>query len=262
MSTKENKKNERLGLTGYNKQGCLMKIIEYNCSTDIIVEFQDEYKAHVHTRFDHFQEKAVRNPYYPSVYGIGIIGDNGYNTNNSYEYQTWHDIFRRCYDPKYHTNKPSYISCEVCENWRFYKNFYEWIISQSNYYCLKDANDCRVDKDILIKGNKIYSPDTCCLVPGVVNSLFVKADRNRGAYPIGVSKIHKDSDLFQARCNNPFSRETISIGIYNTPEDAFYAYKNYKENIIKQVAINEYKKGTITKQCYDAMMTYEVEITD
>lgn len=38
--------------------------------------------------------------------------------------------------------------------------------------------------------------------------------------------------------------------------------KKHKEEIIKRVAEDEYSKGRITKICYDAMMNYEVEITD
>lgn len=65
-----------------------------------------------------------------------------------------------------------------------------------------------------------------------------------------------------SRCNNQFLGETIIIGIFDTPEKAFYAYKNYKEHLIKDVAILEYKNNNITKECYDAMMNYQVEITD
>jgi len=40
------------------------------------------------------------------------------------------------------------------------------------------------------------------------------------------------------------------------------AYKEYKEKLIKQFAVKNYNLGYITKECYDAMMMYEVEITD
>ena len=52
------------------------------------------------------------------------------------------------------------------------------------------------------------------------------------------------------------------LGTYKTPEEAFQAYKVYKETYIKEVAEREYQKGTISKKCYDAMMKYEIEMTD
>lgn len=54
----------------------------------------------------------------------------------------------------------------------------------------------------------------------------------------------------------------VTIGIYTTVEEAFEAYKKYKEKLIKEIADIEYKKGTITKECKNAMYRYTVEIND
>ena len=67
---------------------------------------------------------------------------------------------------------------------------------------------------------------------------------------------------YYAHCQNPFLNKVEHLGVHIRPEDAFKAYKIYKEEIIKQVAQIEYDNGNITKQCYDAMMNYEVKITD
>lgn len=77
--------------------------------------------------------------------------------------------------------------------------------------------------------------------------------------PIGVSK---SKNKFLARCYNPITNKRERLGLYLTPEDAFLAYKRYKENLVKQVAQIEFDKDNITSSCYDAMMKYEVEITD
>lgn len=116
-----------------------------------------------------------------------------------------------------------------------------------------------IDKDILIKGNKIYSPETCCLVPVNVNNLFVKHDSLRGDYPIGV---FLENDKYVAKCTNSIVGKSIRIGLYDTVEEAFNAYKKYKENLIKEIADIEYNNGTITKKCRDAMYLYKVEIND
>ena len=79
-NNKEKQAKQRLGETRCNKQGSLMKIIEYKSSHDIIVEFQDKYRGRVHTAYSHFVSGRVRNPYHPSVYGVGMTG-NKYSIN-------------------------------------------------------------------------------------------------------------------------------------------------------------------------------------
>lgn len=88
----------------------------------------------------------------------------------------------------------------------------------------------------------------------------MKREAERGKYPIGVS--YKDNEGFVATCHNPFSNQSEKLGSYSTPEKAFGVYKVYKEDIIKQVAEIEYKNENITKECYEAMMKYIVEIDD
>ena len=119
-----------------------------------------------------------------------------------------------------------------------------------------------LDKDILIKGNKIYSPETCIFVPQTINSLFVKRDNKRGESVIGVS-LHKNSK-YQVHCSiiNPETGKSKQeyLGVYDTQEKAFQVYKYYKEKNIKEVA--DYYFGRIPDKLYNAMYNYEVEITD
>ena len=127
----------------------------------------------------------------------------------------------------------------------FWKNGYRW----------------QIDKDILKKNNKIYSPENCCLVPHYINYLFIKKEGSRGDYPIGVHYDIQKGKLM-AQCKNPLLNKTINLGRYDDVNEAFVTYKKYKESIIKEIAIRDYNNGYITKQCYEAMMKYEVEITD
>lgn len=96
-------------------------------------------------------------------------------------------------------------------------------------------------------------------MPNNVNKLFTKSDSARGDLPIGVRMC---GNKFQARCMNPFMKQLEHLGTYDTIDKAFYAYKKYKEEIIKLVAVDEFNKGNIIKDCYNAMMNYKVEITD
>lgn len=253
----------RVGESKYNNQGCLMEIVEDNGSSNIIVEFKDEYNTRVSTQYCNFKSGSIKNPYYPSVYGIGITGNKyprSINCKITREYDTWIHMLQRSFDNKCKERQPSYDVVSCCEEWLNYETFYEWLHGQPNFDKWYSGKRWAVDKDILNKRNKVYSPENCCLIPQNVNCLFLKREAQRGKYPIGVS--HR-KDGFLASCHNPFTNRREELGYYSTPEKAFYlGYKPYKENIIKQVAQIEFDKGNITKECYESMMNYEVEIDD
>ena len=264
----EKQKKERLGLEKYNKQGCLMKIVEYNSTSDITIEFQDKYKTQKKTIWCAFKNGEIKDDYYPSVCGVGIIGDKYQKYIKGKmikEYVTWYDMIYRCYDEKIKNKYKTYQNVSCCEEWLLYENFYKWLHSQENFDKWLNGHRWCLDKDILIKGNKIYSPNACCLVPPIINNLFTKCDNLRGNYPIGVT-FDKRINKYHAVVSMDivYQRQyTRQLGDYPTPEDAFYlGYKPAKEAYIKQVAKEEYKKGNITEKCYNAMMNYQVEITD
>lgn len=254
--------DDRIGDCEINYQGCSMKIVEYNAARDIIVEFQDSYRGLVHTQYYNFKNGQVKNPYYPSIYGIGMIG-NKYPTSRGSkhlkEYSAWTKMLRRCYDDKFKLNRPTYRDVTCCDEWLLYENFYEWLHSQKNFDKWLNGNMWAVDKDILVKGNKVYSPNACCLVSRVVNSLFVKSDERRGNLPIGVSYSKQNKAYMLSISRKLFD---CPMMYFHTPEEAFEEYKQRKENLIKQMAQKEFDSGNITKECYNAMMSYEVEITD
>lgn len=257
----------RLGDNGLSNQGCPMLIVEYNGANDIVVEFQDEFCGKVHTVYSNFKRGNVKNPFHKSVYGVGMIGDKypaKIGGKHTKEYKAWRTMIVRAYSDKYSREHQTYEDVSVCEEWYLFTNFYDWLHAQPNFDKWYAGEQWNVDKDILRKGNKIYSPEFCCLVPHNVNKLFTNHKNARGSYPIGVT-FDKKLGKYIASCNNPFlATKTKSeyIGRFKTAEDAFYAYKKRKEEIISLVAKDEYAKGNITKECYDAMMKYEVEITD
>ena len=115
-----------------------------------------------------------------------------------------------------------------------------------------------LDKDILIKGNKVYGPDTCIFVPQRINNLFTKSDKLRGEFPIGVYKRH---NKYEAQCNCGKSKNK-HLGRFDNAEDAFNAYKEFKENLIKEVANEYYNNNLIPFELYNAMYNYEVDIDD
>lgn len=252
----------RLYETRYNNQNCLMKIVEFESGTGIVVEFQDKYKTKVHTQYQNFIKGEVKNPYHPSVYGVGVIGVKypvSINSKRTKEYCVWHSMIKRCYDNKTKERQPAYKKSICCEEWLLYENFYEWIHSQENFEKWLNGKRWALEKDILVKKNYIYSPQNCCLVPQNVNCLFLKREALRGDSPIGVKKI---GEKYQVSCGDSLTGKSRFLGIYDTVEKAFEVYKKYKEDIIKKVAQIEFDKGNITKRCYDAMVKYQVEMTD
>ena len=158
----------------------------------------------------------------------------------------------RCYDPKFHLKEPSYIGCTVCDDWLLFSNFKEWF--DKNY-----IEWYQLDKDILVKGNKVYSPQTCCFVPKEINYLFVKCNGSRGQHPLGVS-YHSQRNKFQVSMG--ISNIGKHLGLFNTANEAFKAYKTAKEAYIKEVATKYYTSGKINERVYQSLMKYEVEITD
>lgn len=255
----------KVGLIETNNQGCLMKIVEFNNKNDIVVEFQDKYKFRKKSAMNEFYSGGIKNPYFPSVFGVGIVGEKYKISHNRIvikEYNVWSNMLERCFKENKRNIRYQDVTC--CEEWLYFPNFYEWLHSQENFEKWLNGKKWDLDKDILVKGNKIYSPETCCLVPHNVNSLFIKTDALRGDLPIGVCYKPKEQ-RYMARVsmvkNGKVYRRTE--GRYPTPEDAFYlGYKPCKERYIKKVAQEEYGLGNITKRCYEAMMKYEVEITD
>ena len=258
---KDNKFKQRIGEERLNAQGCLMKIIEYTNTNDIIVEFQDKYKAKVHSQYVHFKRGFIKNPYYPSVYSVGITGQvlTFQDNKSTKEYKAWQEMLRRCFDEETKKRRPTYKDVTCCKEWLLFENFYNWLISQENYKNWKENSSWVVDKDIIHKGNKIYSPDRCCLVPQNINKMFIKSDATRGKYPIGISDCKNGLQVY---CNNPITNCQEYLGIYTDVQTAFNKYKEVKEKYIKDVAKQEYNRGTITLKCYQSMMSYEVEITD
>lgn len=246
----------RIGEQALNNQGCMMTIIEYRNNKDIDVQFNDEFNTVVTNREYHkFKLGQIKNPNHASVYDIGYIGQGEYSKSTDKDaYVVWHGILNRCYSPKLHAKRPTYMGCEVCEDWHNFQNFCEWYYN--NYYEI-DEQTMALDKDILYKGNKVYSPDTCMFVPSRINTLFVKCNSKRGDLPIGIS-YHKCTGKYQANCQGFNHLEYL--GLYDTIDGAFEAYKQYKEQVIKDMA-EEYK-DLIPEVLYNAMLNYEVEIND
>lgn len=252
------RKIERLGETFVNSQGMEFTIVEYISSQYVVVEFKDGYRRK--TAYKECLNGSIKNPYIPIVYGVGYIGEGKYKAKRSgtgrKPYETWQGMIERCYNAKLHEKQPTYKGCIVCKEWHNYQNFAKWY--EENYYEIEGERMC-LDKDILIKGNKIYSPETCVFAPNEINVLSTKSDRARGNCPVGVY-YKKQNKKFCSQCKIGGGKPQKYLGLYDTVEEAFQAYKIFKEQYIKEVA-DRYKE-LIPNKLYEALYKYEVDIND
>lgn len=159
----------------------------------------------------------------------------------------------RCYTEDYGN---TYKDAKVCEEWFNYQTFAEWFYSE-----WKGNPDVALDKDLLYKGNKIYSPETCSLVPNDLNNFSCKAKAIRGDLPIGVILHDRENITKYAAVIYKFNN-IVYLGWYDTQEDAFNKYKVEKELHAKVLADKYYQEGLITEDLRNSLYKYNVEITD
>lgn len=251
-------KSNRLNEVNKNTYGTEMKIIEYIDCHNIIVEFQDEYKYKKRSNYQQFLKGNVKNPYDKEVYGVGYMGVGKYksrdeNGKKTKCYHTWLSMIQRCYNEDCLMKHPTYKDCYVCEEWHNFQNFAEWY--EENYYSIGEQR-IQLDKDILCKGNKIYSPNTCIFVPQRINSLFTKCDKSRGELPIGCSY---DKGWIRISCSNGKGKG-CTLGLFTDVHKAWLMYKLNKELVIQSIA-DEYK-DLIPKKLYKALYDYRIDIND
>jgi len=245
-----------------NTQGTKFTIIKYINTRNVRIKFLDKFGYEKDTRWDHVKNGSIKNPYFSFVFNVGYIGEGKYKSRINGEknlfYSKWVNMLNGCYGDKT-KNNTSYIGCTVCEEWHNFQVFAEWC--EENYYEI-DNESLELDKDILIKGNKIYSPNTCIFVPHNINSILNACDTKRGEYPIGVhydSKIQKLKVQYMDQITNKRICVKTSFEI-NEEEEAFATYKTYKEKHIKEVA--EIYKNKIPNILYRTLLEYKVEIND
>ena len=242
------------------KDGSLCKCIGYRNNKDCDFQFLDDHKViKMHQYYGNFVNGSLKNPYAPHVAGIGFIGEGENHKSQPKAYKTWADMLNRCY--KRHTERRrdiGYLDCYVCEEWFNFQNFVQWYLENIKLINNIDDKIC-IDKDLLIKNNKCYSPNTCLLVPEKINIFMTTSKYKRGEYPIGVH-YEKDSNKFKVQCCDPLDRYCRNIGRFNNVNDAFLQYKKTKEQYAKDLA--NYYDGFIDPKVIKALFEFSVDITD
>ena len=235
---------------------------KYNNKNDVDVHFLDEHQYSCKTYRSVLVSGNLKNPYHPDQHGgycgVGIYG----RKNDVMVYRVWYHMLERT-DPKFrkgNINMPSletaYKNVTVCDEWRNFQIFAQWYYDYINKLNPKYKYD--LDKDILQWGyeSKIYSPNTACLVPREINNDLISSwySHNNGNLPVGVSfSGYKFSAVFRVK------KDVRYLGVYDTPEDAFAAYKKAKEDYIKERALFYLNEGAILPYVYDALCKIDIK---
>ncbi len=152
-------------------------------------------------------------------------------------YSKWVDLLKRVYCSKYHTKQPTYKGCTMEDGWHSLTEFKCWYDNN-----LVVGHGSHLDKDFLVVGNKHYSPDTCVLIPNLVNN-FINTGANilklDSTLPIGVSTTSKEG-IYRSRCSDPFKRYPAEISRHSCPDEAHLAWKERKHQYACELADSEY----------------------
>lgn len=138
-------------------------------------------------------------------------------------YMRWCSVLERCNPKVQQTKKKTYLGVTICEDWKYFSKFKAWMEQQ-------DWQGNVLDKDIVVFGNKTYSPETCRFVPDYLNKLLTLSDANRGQWPLGVS-LRKESGVFVSVIKTRTKKTGGKIdylGQFNNPQDAHKAWQEEK----------------------------------
>lgn len=143
-------------------------------------------------------------------------------------YQAWHSMLNRCYSVKTQERCPTYKGCSVSEEWLTFSVFKNWMETQ-------DWQDNQLDKDLLFEGNKVYGPETCVFVSGIVNTFTIDCGTARGEWLIGVN-WHRGASKFVSRCRNPFTNKREHLGLFTSEKEAHQSWLKRKLELAKELA--------------------------
>lgn len=244
------KRSMHVGDIFINNQGCSLSVVDYKNAHKVKVRFSDSNAFEVVTSAGNIRRGLVKNPYHPVVYGVGFIGVGEHKAKHQGRcnptYTTWIGMFIRCYRENVKQADSSYTDCHVSPEWHNFQNFAEWHESQE-YKGL----GYHLDKDLLKKGNRVYSAELCCLIPVELNAMIVNPAPSKSGLPVGVNKDKKKGE-FRARLSK--NGVAVLLGVFSTIEEARGVYVAAKEDYVKSMA-NEWRER-ISYPAYKALINW------
>ena len=231
-------------------------VLQYTNTRDVTVKFINTGNTRK-VGISELKKGEVRDNELKPVYKVGIMDiPNAMKRGpKPKSYNTWNNMLQRCYNEHMRSKLPTYSDCEVSDDFKYYSKFKEWAEKQVGY----DQENWGLDKDILVKGNKIYSAENCAFVPNEINTLILSGKSYRGDLPVGVI-LDRSPKTPRYRARLSKEGKYYCYGSYPTPEEAYYAYKEAKEAYIKEVA-DKYK-DVIDSRVYKALYEWTINIDD
>jgi hypothetical protein len=249
-------KKKRIGEKRIMADGTIAEIIDYKNTKDITVKIGSVNI--INSNYISFKNGSIRNYSLPTIHGVGYFGYGEYGSiskvGDNYVYEVWRGMISRCYNEEKQKEYPTYIKCLVCDEWHNYQIFAKWY--EDNYYNVL-GEKMQLDKDILIKGNKIYSPDTCIIVPSYINSLFRIYNIERNKVHIGITESRRKNGTGITIRYRPTiwkNGDLVYLGSYKTKNEAIDKYIMEKNRYFLEVS-NRYKEY-IPEKLYLAMINY------
>lgn len=239
--------NKHIGKKFITNEGYTIEIIDVITNRNITIRFED---GNIREGVDmsSITKGKIKNLNHRSHMGIGYLGYGKYNRKENYKYyKIWDKMLRRNYDEKTVNRRISYTKSKMCEEWKNFQNFAEWC--NENY-----IEGWTLDKDLLSKSEKIYSPETCCFLPNDLNNVFsIRTTKNK-KLPVGVCKYKNKYRVAFSKYGYP-----AYFGDYNNIDEALNIYLKYKKEYIVELA-NKYKESL--KSCiYEKLLKFEVRET-
>ena len=248
------KLKNRVGEKHTTNEGYEVEVVEYFKWNDCTIKFLDGLVLK-NIQYTNLKVGNVRNPYHKSLLETGYMGEGEYKTKidgkTTKVYSAWNGMIVRGYCSKYKEKNTTYKDVTVCKEWHNFQEFSKWFYNNWKPYMDESWN---LDKDILVKGNKIYSPETCCFVPQEINKSLILNNNNRNL-PTGI-RYKKEFNKYQPRIT--IGKKEKYLGFYDTLTEACKVYATAKELHIKELA--DKWKDQITEKVYQAMYNYQVEI--
>lgn len=238
-------------------EGYELEVVFYENSENCSIKFTGFDFIIENLEIAAIKDGRVKNPMHKSVFGVGCFGYGPYTTlekpkgKTRKSYITWKGMLERCYtqDTKIRVRNNSYKDITVCEEWLNFQNFAKWFEENYNPKTMKGWN---LDKDILIEGNKIYSPDACSFVPPEINVLFkTYSNKNVDFIEEGIRKYKKEEKYSVYFCEDSIQK---CRGTFITLLEAQKFYKELKEDKVKTTAL-KYKK-TLSEKVFQKLINY------
>ena len=227
-----------------------------NCGKCTVIDYID--KNNVKVRFENgyvtfcaagnLRKGNVRNPFIPVLFNVGFSGEGSFSyTSHKKIFRAWGDMLTRCYSETFHSKQPTYLGCTVDERWHNFQNF------AADYLQMTGSDlDWQLDKDLLVRKNKIYSNETCCLLPHALNMAIQYESRNE--FEPGVYTVR---DKFTA--NIQINGKNKNLGTFLLEHEAGLKYKSVKEDYVKELS-NKFK-DLLDPKVYNALINWEVVLT-